>query len=163
MSGPRIHFIYQSKREVRVIWTLKGSVVTALCRTYVTVRYAITKLSFLVTMGLMNLEKNRPSGGALPMEMKCWQDYWNAEGVLEFQTTPLSIESKLCVCCHFSPFRSSVTPWTIAHPAPLSMGFSRQESWSGLPFPNPGIKLASLTSPALAGRFFITAVLGKPL
>ena len=43
------------------------------------------------------------------------------------------------------------TPWTVAHQAPLSMAFSRQEYWSGLPFPSPGdlpdpgIKLASLT------------------
>ena len=52
---------------------------------------------------------------------------------------------------------SSVTPWTAAHQAPLSMGFPRHEYWSGLPFPSPG----DLTgpgikprSPALAGRFF---------
>ena len=32
----------------------------------------------------------------------------------------------------------SLTPWTVAHQAPLSMGFSRQEYWSGLPFPSPG-------------------------
>ena len=32
----------------------------------------------------------------------------------------------------------TVTPWTAAHQAPLSMGFSRQEFWSGLPFPSPG-------------------------
>ena len=32
----------------------------------------------------------------------------------------------------------SVTPWTVAHQAPLSMGFSKQEYWSGLPFPSPG-------------------------
>ena len=57
-----------------------------------------------------------------------------------------------------------VTPWTIACQAPLSMEFSRQEYWSGLPFPSPGdlhdpeIKLASLTFLALAGEFFtITA------
>ena len=37
-----------------------------------------------------------------------------------------------------SRVRLSVTPWTLAHQAPLSMGFSRQESWSGLPFPPPG-------------------------
>ena len=49
------------------------------------------------------------------------------------------------------------------------MGFPRQEYWSGLPFPppgdlpNPGTKLASLVSPALAGRFFTTALPGKPL
>ena len=34
--------------------------------------------------------------------------------------------------------RLFVTPWTVAHQAPLSMGFSRQEYWSGVPFPSPG-------------------------
>ena len=49
------------------------------------------------------------------------------------------------------------TPWTVAHQVPLSMGFSRQEYWNGLPsptpgdFPNPRIQLPS---PILAGRFF---------
>ena len=49
--------------------------------------------------------------------------------------------------------------------APLSMGFSRQEYWSGLPFPppgdlpNPGIKPISLMSPALAVRFFTTSAI----
>jgi len=58
------------------------------------------------------------------------------------------------------------TPWTIAHQAPLSMGFSRQEYWSGLPFPSagdlpgPGIEPAS---PALAGGFLTTEPPGKPL
>ena len=53
-----------------------------------------------------------------------------------------------------------VTQWTVAHQAPLSMGFSRQESWSGLPFPilgdlpDPGIEPVSFASPALAGGFF---------
>ena len=51
-------------------------------------------------------------------------------------------------------------PGTVAHQAPLSMEFSRQECWNGLPFPtpgdllNPGIKLMSLASPALASRYF---------
>ena len=55
---------------------------------------------------------------------------------------------------------NSATLWTIAHQAPLSMGFSSQEYWRGLPYPppaglpNPRIKPVSLTSPALAGRFF---------
>ena len=40
----------------------------------------------------------------------------------------------------FSPVRLSVTPWTMACQAPLSMGFSRQEYWSGLPVPSPVIK-----------------------
>ena len=51
-------------------------------------------------------------------------------------------------------------PWTVAHQLPLSMEFSRQEYWSGLPFPiagdlpDPGIKPVSLASPALASEFF---------
>ena len=54
------------------------------------------------------------------------------------------------------------TLWTVSHQAPLSMGFSRQEYWSGLPcpppgdLPNPGLKPTSLMSPALAGGFFTT-------
>ena len=63
----------------------------------------------------------------------------------------------------FSCVRLFVTPWTMAHQAPLSMGFSRQEYWSGLPFPSPGnlpypgIKPTSLESPALVGEFFTTS------
>ena len=55
-----------------------------------------------------------------------------------------------------------MTPWTVARQAPLSMGFSRQEYWSGLPFPPPGnflksgIEPESLMCPALAGGFFTT-------
>ena len=51
--------------------------------------------------------------------------------------------------------------WTVAHQAPLSMEFSRQEYWSGLPcpppedLPNPETEPASLMSPALAGGFFV--------
>ena len=58
------------------------------------------------------------------------------------------------------------TPWTVAHQAPLSMGFSRQEYWSGLPFPSagdlpdPGIEPRS---PALAGTPFTTEPPGKPI
>ena len=62
----------------------------------------------------------------------------------------------------------SATPWTVAHQAPLSMGFSRQEYWRGLPclppgdLSDPGIKPASLAAPALAGRFFTAEPSGKP-
>ena len=55
------------------------------------------------------------------------------------------------------------TPWTVAHQAPLSMGFSKQKYWSGWPLPspedlpNPEIEPTFLVSPALAGRFFITS------
>ena len=59
-------------------------------------------------------------------------------------------------------------PWTVAHQALLSMGFSRQKYWSELPFPipgdlpNPGIQSVSLVSPALAGRFFTSEPRGEP-
>ena len=66
--------------------------------------------------------------------------------------------------CHhsLSPVQLFAPPGTIAHQVPLAMEFSRQEYWNGLPFPpprdlsNPGIKLVSLVSPALAGGFFTT-------
>ena len=68
----------------------------------------------------------------------------------------------MCVYCFFSHVQLFATLWTLACKAPLSMGFSRQEYWSGLPcpppgeLPNPGVKPASLMSPALAGGFFTT-------
>ena len=55
-----------------------------------------------------------------------------------------------------------VAPWTVGPLAPLSMEFSKQEYWSGLPvptpgdLPNPGVEPTSLVSPALAGGFFTT-------
>ena len=63
----------------------------------------------------------------------------------------------------FSRVQPFVTPWTVAHRAPLSRGFSRQKYWSGLPcpllgdLPDPGIEPMSLVSPALAGELFITS------
>ena len=72
----------------------------------------------------------------------------------------------VCVCvymCVLSCVQLFLIPWTIAHQAPLSMEFCRQEYWSQSPFstpgylPNPGIEPKSLASPTLAGRFFITS------
>ena len=62
-----------------------------------------------------------------------------------------------------------VTPWTVALQAPLSMGFSKQEYWSGLPcpppggLPNPGLEPESLMSPALAGRFLTPSAIWEAL
>ena len=59
------------------------------------------------------------------------------------------------------------TPWTAVHQAPLSLEFSRQEDWSGLPFPSPGelpdpgMEPPSLVSPALAGGYFTTVPPGN--
>ena len=69
----------------------------------------------------------------------------------------------IVVCVSCSVMSDSAIPWTVAHQAPLSLEFSRQEYWSGLPFPppgdlpDPGIELESLMSSALAGRFFTTS------
>ena len=69
---------------------------------------------------------------------------------------------QMCVLSRFSRVWLFTSLWTVACQAPLSKGSSRQEYWSGLPhpppgdLPNPGIKPASLMSPALGGRFFTT-------
>ena len=58
------------------------------------------------------------------------------------------------------------TPWTVAHRTPLSMGFPRQEYWSGLPFPSPGDLPdpgIEPESPTFAGEFFTTESYGKSL
>ena len=69
----------------------------------------------------------------------------------------------------FSRVRLFATPLTVACQAPLSMGFSRQEYWSGLPcpppgaLPDPGIEPASHTSPESAGGFFTTSATWEAL
>ena len=71
----------------------------------------------------------------------------------------------VCVCVCESCVRLSETLWTVACQSPLTMGFPRQEYWSGLPFPSPGdlpdpgIEPAS---PALSGRFVTPEPPGKP-
>ena len=72
--------------------------------------------------------------------------------------------SSACTLSHIQLF---ATPWTVAHQAPLSVGFCRQEYWSGLSFPppvdlsDPEIELVSLASPALAGGFFTSWASGE--
>ena len=68
----------------------------------------------------------------------------------------------ICASLVASVVSDSATPWTIAQQAPLSIGFSRQDYWSGSPCPSPedlvdpGIELVALMSPASAGGFFTT-------
>ena len=74
-----------------------------------------------------------------------------------------------CMLICFSRVQLVATPWTVAHQAPLSMGLSKQEYWSGLPcsspgdLPDPGVEPPSPESPALAGEFFTTKPSGKPI
>ena len=73
-----------------------------------------------------------------------------------------------CVLSRFSRVRLFAILWAVAHQAPLSMGFSRREYWSGLPFPSlgdlpkPRTEPGSPVSPALAGGFFTAEPPGKP-
>ena len=74
----------------------------------------------------------------------------------------------MCVLSCFSRVQLFKTPWTVACQAPLSMGYSRQEYWSGFPcpppgdLPHPGIEPATLASPALADGFFTADPPEKP-
>ena len=72
----------------------------------------------------------------------------------------------LCYFCQsLSRVRLFATPWTVGHQAPPSMGFSRQEYWSGMPFPSPGDLPDSgikPRSPALQADTLTSEPLGKP-
>ena len=75
----------------------------------------------------------------------------------------------VCMLSCFSHVQIFAALWTEAHQAPLSVGFPRQEYWSGSPcpppedLPSPGIEPTCLTSPALAGGFFTTESPGRTL
>ena len=89
-------------------------------------------------------------------------------------TPPISLwetvawRTRVCALSRFSYVWLCVTLWTRAHQAPLSMGFSRQEYWSGLlchlpgDLPEPGLELTSLTSPALQVGSLLLVPPGKP-
>ena len=97
------------------------------------------------------------------MDQEAW--WATVHGVAKSWTQLSDFISLFKLCVHaqlLSWVQLFEMPWTVACQAPLSLEFSTQEYWSGLPFlppgdlPNPGIKPTSLTSPALAGEFFTT-------
>ena len=112
----------------------------------------LTTVTFLLT----DMAENMYFSGNRPQHLPSWS---NSRRKPLFQPTCLPSKN-VCVLSRFSSVWLFETPWTIAHQAPLSMGFSRQEYWSALPFPspgdhpNPGIKPMS---PTLAGRFFTSS------
>ena len=69
---------------------------------------------------------------------------------------------RACMLRYYTRVQLFATPWTVAHQTPPSMEFSKQEYWSELPFPlpgvlpNPGIEPMSLLSPGLRGGLFTT-------
>ena len=101
----------------------------------------------------------RPTKGEVPRP--CTVGRWHSDERTAFSHGKTCIRRTrdtecISVLSRFSHVQLFAIPWTIAHQAPLSMGFSRQEYWSGLPspppgyLPDPGIAPASLMSPALA-------------
>ena len=100
-----------------------------------------------------------------------WNEYFSSERnpwpwrKLRYQISCICVRMLSC----FSRVQPFGTLWPVAYQVPLSMGFSRQEYWNGLPFllpwdlPNPGLKPASLMSPALACGFFTLAPPGKTM
>ena len=121
------------------------------------------KESYTYGLDLSLINLNRDSVASTnKMEVKGSQ--WSGWGGNLSVSIPCNL--KVPVCCvlnHFTHIQLFVTLWTIACQTLLSMGFSRQEYWSGLSFlspgdlPDPGIEPLSLMSPALAGRFFTTS------
>ena len=88
---------------------------------------------------------------------------------MQLAQTRQHIVKYACMLSRFSHVPLFATTWTAACQTPLSMRFSGQEYWSGLPgpppgvLPDPGIEPESLKSPALAGRFFTTSTTWEAL
>ena len=109
-------------------------------------------------------------GGLLSMGSHRVGHDWNdlaaaAAAAAAAETNKILWSNYVCELCCVQFF---LTSWTVAHQVPLSMEFSRQEYWSGLPFPtpgdlpNPGIESTFPASPALAGGFFTTEPPRRP-
>ena len=98
----------------------------------------------------MTIQKNKWVKQQQPKAHRSWVE------------NPMTSLKDMCLLSHFSSIWLFVTLWTIAQ-APLSMGFSRQEYWSGLPWPpsgdlrDQGMEPSSLMSSAQASRFFTTS------
>ena len=119
---------------------------------------ALTHADWIKFIKILKQHCFLPSQGYLiiwPL-MSSWLHYWLEGYIIVLYCTTLSY------------IWLFVTPWTLAHQVLLSIKFSRQVYWSGLPFPTPGdfpnpqIKPLSLLSSSLAGRFFTTVPSGKP-
>ena len=98
------------------------------------------------------------------MEKKCWfQDKFTKTQYYWMENVCVYVCVCACTLCRFSRVWLFATTWTVACQAPVSMGFSRQEYWNGLPFPpqgnllDPGIEPKCLKFRALAGKIFTTS------
>ena len=98
--------------------------------------------------------------------------FWTKNSILAWSLSIIVPTNVLCCSCvpsHFSRLWLFATPWTVAFEALLSMGSSRQEYWNGLScppaggLPDPEMEITSVTSLALAGRFFTTSTTREAL
>ena len=109
----------------------------------------------------MHNEGNYKQGEKIAFRMEVKNSEQSNQRGINLQNIQTALHSG--VLSHFSHVQLFVTLWIVACQAPLSMGFSSQAYQSGLPCPPPGdlpdprIIRMSLTSPALAGRFFTTS------
>jgi len=114
-----------------------------------------------------NLSTDPSSSAPSPVQVTIISSWSPSTASLLVTLLLLVLPTSHLPCVHAKSLQSCPTLWTVARQAPLSMGFFRQEYWSGLPFPPPGylldpeIEPMSLMSPALAGGFFTTELLGK--
>ena len=94
---------------------------------------------------------------------------YNVVLVSAIQQRESAVRIHAWVLSRFSCVQLFSSLWSVARQAPLSMGFSRQEYWSGLPcpppgdLPDPGIEPASVMSPALTGKLFTTSATWEAL
>ena len=142
--------------SIKIKWQLMKQKTKLVKRTSKPISYFFEKTSKII-QHVINLKKEK--------KQKCkrfrfWYFIFWKNGPLISKTSPLRVKWK-----SFSHVRLFVTPWTVAHQAPLSTGFSRQEYWSGQSFPSPGdlsdpgIKPGS---PALQAESLPYELPGKP-
>ena len=115
----------------------------------------------LQSMGSQRVRHNRATEHARLFKSEPQKGSISPPPLLQSTSSPL-----VCMCAKLLQSCPTLcNPWTVARQASLSMGFSRQEYWSGLPctppgdIPDPKIELTSARSPVLASRFFTTSTI----
>ena len=123
--------------------------------------------SFILFIRALHVSLHRPC----PYFVRFILQYFVLEGsnVNDIVSLTFHLFYFACMLSHFSHVQLCVTLWTVANQAPLSMGFSRQEYWSGLSSPsprdlsNPGVESSTLMTPTLVGGFSITCTTWEAL
>ena len=106
-------------------WTTRGFIQVLFLRLRETLRYP--QVCFFHSAGLIGMPSQRANKTVHLKKTNLWR------------LTPFLQVCAVCVCVQsFSRVRLFATPWTVAHQAPLSLAFCRQNYWSRFPFPSPG-------------------------